>query len=126
MIFASEETLSLIILICCIVPVAVLIVLALVLRIRNSRLSSKNGVESAPSLEEDKEQRANFLDAYGGEDNVLEISLERSKISVKVKEVDKVNGDRLKELGAVNVIIIGNEVRSSYSDRASSVYELIK
>ena len=34
--------------------------------------------------------------------------------------------EKLKELGAVNVLIIGDEVRASFSDRVSYVYNIMK
>ena len=67
-----------------------------------------------------------FLNAYGGSDNVLEVAIERQKITVKVKDIDKVQGEELKNLGASGVLLIGNEVRASFSDRAQYVYDLIK
>ena len=40
--------------------------------------------------------------------------------------IEKVDGDVLRELGASNVLLIGNEVRCSYEDRAEYIYKLIK
>ena len=38
----------------------------------------------------------------------------------------KLMEEKLKELGAQNVLLIGDEVRSSFGDRAEYVYNLLK
>ena len=112
---------TLILLAICVVPIAVLIILAIIFRIKNSvKKNKKENVE-----EVDDEQRKLFLDAFGGEDNYISVANERIKVIVKVKDPDLIQGEKLKELGANGVLIVGNEVRCSFGDRALFVYNTI-
>lgn len=126
MFLLGTEELAIILLLCCVVPIGGLIIAALILRIRNSKIKKSNLDEKINEQGIDQEQRTEFLNAYGGEENVQEVSIERNKVSVKVIDIEKVQGDALKELGASNVLLIGNEVRCSFEDRAEYVYNLIK
>ena len=100
--------------------------MALFLRVRNSKIKKSNLDEKINEQDIDQDQRTQFLNAYGGGENVQEVSIERNKVSVKVIDIEKVDGDVLRELGASNVLLIGNEVRCSYEDRAEYIYKLIK
>ncbi len=112
---------TLILLAICVLPIAVLIILAIVFRIKNSVKKNKK-----ENLEEvDEEQRKLFLNAFGGEDNYISVASERIKVIVKVKDPDLVQGEKLKELGANGVLIVGNEIRCSFGDRALYVYNTI-
>ena len=120
MFLLSTQQWTLILLAICVVPIAVLILLAIILRIKNSVRKSKK-VDAAPN----DEQRLLFLDAFGGEDNYIDSALERIKVIVKVKDPDLIQGEKLQELGAKGVLIVGNEVRCSFGDRAEYVYNTL-
>ena len=120
MFLLSTQQWTLILLAICVIPIAILIILAIVLRI-------KNGVKKGKTEEKevDNEQRLVFLEAFGGEDNFINAALERIKVIVKVKDPDLIQGERLQELGAKGVLIVGNEVRCSFGDRAEYVYKTL-
>ena len=120
MFLLSTQQWTLILLAICVVPIAVLILLAIILRIKNSVKKSKK-VEATPN----DEQRLLFLEAFGGEDNYIDSTLERIKVIVKVKDPDLIQGDKIQELGAKGVLIVGNEVRCSFGDRAEYVYNTL-
>ena len=119
MFLLSTQQWTLILLAICVVPIAVLILLAIIFRIKNS---TKKTVESD---EVDNEQKMVFLAAFGGEENFISASLERIKVIVKVKDPDLIQGEKLQELGAKGVLIVGNEVRCSFGDRAEYVYKTL-
>lgn len=121
-----SSELALLLLAICIVPIAVLIILAIIIRTKKSIAKSKQIASDVEHLEKDLNQRKIFYDAYGGEENVTSFDIERNKISVKVVDVTKVDGEALKNLGANGVLIIGEEVRCSYGDRAQYIYELLQ
>ena len=121
----TNENMALIMLGICIIPIAVLIVLAFVMKFKKVS-KSKLTKEDHTNAEVDPEVRKEFYDAYGGESNVTSVTSELSRIKVKVNNVELVNTEKLKELGAVNVLIIGDEVRASFSDRVSYVYNIMK
>lgn len=120
MFLLSTQQWTLILLAVCVVPIAVLIILAIVLRIKNS--VKKRTVESD---EVDSEQRLVFLEAFGGEDNFINATQERIKVIVKVKDPELIQGEKLQELGAKGVLIVGNEIRCSFGDRAEYVYKTL-
>ena len=120
MFLLSTQQWTLILLAICVVPIAVLILLAIIFRIKNS--TKKKTVESD---EVDNEQKMVFLAAFGGEENFISASLERIKVIVKVKDPDLIQGEKLQELGAKGVLIVGNEVRCSFGDRAEYVYKTL-
>ena len=106
----------------CIIPIAVLLILAIIFRIKNAKKKAKEREKAKP----DEGQAEIFLKAYGGKENIKEVELERSKIKVKVNDVELVDGEKLKELGATGVLLVGDEVRCSFGDNAENIYELIK
>ena len=112
---------TLILLAICVLPIAVLIILAIIFRIKNSVKRSKGHEETLG----DDSQRKEFIDAFGGEDNYIDASIERIKVIVKLRDPELVNGERLQELGAKGVLIVGNEVRCSFGDRAEYVYKTL-
>ena len=120
MFLLSTQQWTLILLAICVVPIAVLILLAIIFRIKNS--TKKKTVEND---EVDNEQKMVFLAAFGGEENFISASLERIKVIVKVKDPDLIQGEKLQELGAKGVLIVGNEVRCSFGDRAEYVYKTL-
>lgn len=121
MLALTTQQWTLILLAICVVPIAILIILAIILRIKNGiKKSSKE-----PSEEIDSEQQAVFLDAFGGKDNFIDAVLERIKVIVKVKDPELIQGEKLQELGAKGVLIVGNEVRCSFGDRAEYVYKTL-
>lgn len=107
----------------CIIPIAILLIIAIVLRIVKAR---KKAQERAKNETVDEGQKDVFFEAYGGSDNVLSVEIERNKIKVKTNDIEKVDGEKLKELGATGVLLVGDEVRASFGDRAEEIYELIK
>lgn len=122
MFLLSNEILAITLLLVCIIPIAILIILALVLRIKNSKLRGKK-------IEEEEVSDAfkdDFHLAFGGKENISKVEIERNKVKVFCNDIEKINTDKLKELGAENVLIIGNEVRCNFADRAEYVYNILK
>ena len=126
MFLISNETVSIILLLCTIIPIGFLIILAFILRLKNSTVAREKSKRIIAGEEVDQEQKLQFEEAYGGKDNIVSLNIERNKLYVKVKSIDEVNGEKLQELGAQHVLLIGDEVRSSFGDRAEYVYNLLK
>lgn len=120
----SNDDWALILLAICIIPIAILIIFAIVRSIIKGVKKHNNSLKNDPTV--DAEQKDAFLLAYGGMDNIDTVSIERQKITVVVKDIEKVQGEELKNLGASGVLLLGNEVRASFSDRAEYVYNLLK
>lgn len=96
-----------------IVPVCLIVVLAIVAFIirltktikLNRKFKKKGNVVDA-----------DLLLAYGGSENVSEVTKEMTRLTVTVKDLEKANPERIKELGAKNVLIVGNQIKSSFDD----------
>ena len=123
----STQQTAIIMLLVCIIPIAALILLAIILRVKNAIKKNKNRTEDvSDESANSNEQLQVFVTALGGEENYLSSTIERNKISFKVKDTSLVDGEKLKELGATGVLIIGDEVRASFGDRSASVWEIVK
>lgn len=107
----------------CIIPIAILIIMAITMTIIKTRQKQKGykGIDTV-----DYSQRPIFLEAYGGEENFVSASLEMSRITVQVNDIDLVNGEALKELGAKNVLLVGQEVKASFGDLAENIYKILE
>lgn len=122
----TQQEWTILLLAICIIPIAVLCIFAIVKTILNSKKKEKSLKEKPESEMVDLDQRKVFYEAYGGEDNVVELSIDMNRISAKVVDVNKVDGERLKELGATGVLIVGDVVKASYSDRSKYVYKIME
>ncbi len=124
MFLANVQVITIVLLLVVLIPIACLICVAFVLRFKNLKKSKNVSVDKKDdtSLEEQKEV---FLLAYGGSENIVSISQERTKIIVTVNDTEKVDGVKLQELGAKGVLIVDKEVRASFGDRTSNVYEVL-
>lgn len=112
-----------------IIPVIIIIVLLIIvgINIAKKQISRKKIFkEELKSGTVDENQRKLFLDAYGGEDNVLAVKQVLSRVTVSVDNVEKVALETLKELGATGVLVVGNEIKCSFGERATIIYNLIK
>ena len=129
MILSFEQNLTIILLLVVLIPIAALICVAFVLKFKKACKNVKqNNFKLNNEQENDNliEQKEVFLLAYGGSENIKEITQERNKIIVTVNDINLVNGEKLKELGANGVLLVGNTVKASFGDRTSGVYGVLK
>lgn len=99
-----------------------LIIAAIVMRIINYRKLKKSIKPSTI----DPEQQKLFFEVYGGKDNIIDVKQEMSRLTVEVKDLNKVNLNQLKDLGAKGVLVMGNAVKASFGERAEYISELLK
>lgn len=125
LILLAKDDIALIILAVCILPIIILIVYAIIVAIRKNLVRSKEREEAIRASEDDS-QRQLFIDLFGGEDNIEDVSLQMSRVSVTVKAMDKVKTEELKEMGATGVLLVGNVVKCSFGDRAPYIYKLLE
>ena len=95
-----------------IVPVCLIVILAIVafiIRLTKTIKLNRKG-KKLPLVSDD------LLLAYGGKENIEKVSKEMTRLTVEVIDLEKVNPEAIKELGAKNVLIMGNQVKSTYED----------
>lgn len=122
----NQETLAIIMLIICIAPIFALIIWAIIRTVGSKTDIQRKHLENISHEDVDLEQQKIFYDAYGGEDNIESIVLTMSRITVKVKNIESANAEKLKELGAKGVLLVGDEVKCSFGDRASYIYKMLQ
>ena len=96
-----------------IVPVCLIVILAIVafiIRLTKTIKLNRKGKKQQPIVSED------LLLAYGGKENIETVSKEMTRLTVEVVDLEKVNPEKIKELGAKNVLIMGNQIKSTYED----------
>ena len=118
----STETLALILLGICVLPIGALIIFTVVKTIINAKKSFSKKENNEVSLE----QRLVFQEAYGGENNIKNVNIEMNRVIVDVEDIELVNGEKLQELGATGVLLVGNTVKCGFGDRAKNIYNIIK
>lgn len=123
MFLLSTEQVTLILLGVCLLPIAAVIIFAL---IKTIKFAKKKQSFIEEESENTIEQKAVFYEAYGGESNVKEIVNEMSRITVTVEDIDLVNTEKLKELGATGILLVGNQVKCGFGDRAKNIYNIMK
>ena len=95
-----------------IVPVCLIVILAIIafiIRLTKTIKLNRKG-KKLPLVSDD------LLLAYGGKENIEKVSKEMTRLTVEVIDLEKVNPEAIKELGAKNVLIMGNQVKSTYED----------
>ncbi|HHZ18658.1 MAG TPA: PTS transporter subunit EIIB [Acholeplasmataceae bacterium] len=125
MIFAiTVDDWTLIILAICVLPIMALIVYALVMTLIKKRQQAEVRAKEIAATEDDT-QKELFLRLYGGADNIESVSRELSRISVRVKDIDKVLVEELKETGAKGILLVNDIVKCNFGDRAAYIFRLL-
>ena len=69
--------------------------------------------------------KSEYLDALGGEDNILEKELKGSRIVVKLTDYSKVDEEKLKEAGVTGFIKMSDKLTLVIKDKAEDAYQVI-
>ena len=103
---------------------AVLFIVAIFFLIRKLIRMHKLGKDTVNEVDENLKD--DFISAYGGIDNIIDVKKEMSRITVTVKDIDIVNGEKLKELGASGILFVSNMVKCSFNELSESIYKLLE
>ena len=122
----DRQTLAVIMVIICTLPILLLALWAIIVALKNRKKKAQAYKDAIAGQPKDEAQRAIFYKASGEEDNVVSINVQMNRLTVKVKDIELVNPEQLKELGANNVLLVGDEVKCSYGDRAEYIYKLME
>ena len=95
---------------CCFIPIFILIMIVFFKMVFKHHKKMRNA---------NKKGKSNYLE-YFGEDNVLSVSKNLSRVTVEVKDVNLVNLNALKENG-IGVMITGNTIKCSSQKFADEI-----
>ena len=82
------------------------------------------GHEVAGEVEMSSVERVHLLalvDALGGRDNIFSFDACPTRLRVEVKSLGLVNNDKLQQLGAIGVVIVGHEVQAIFGKRSDNL-----
>ena len=117
-----KTDLTWIIALCTFVPIFILAVVAVIIRIvKTAKLAKKYNKNSVVN----EELKTILLQAFG-EDNIVDVEAEMSRLTITVKNIDIVNADVLKANGANGVYLLGNKVKCSFGEKAEEICKLLK
>lgn len=123
MILLDKVDVTWIIALCVLVPIFSLLIVATVIAvIKRIKLAKKYKGNNITINDPFKNE---ILDAFGI-DNINNVEVEMSRLTVSVKDIDLVNPEKLKELGASGVLLVGDKVKCSFKDKAKEIYDLIQ
>ena len=71
------------------------------------------------------ESNEDLISAFGS-GSIKEVNMEMSRITVTVNDVEIVNAERIKELGASGVLLVGNMVKCSFKENVEEIYNDLK
>lgn len=119
-----EIDLTWIIALCTLVPIFILLVVAFVIAlVKRIKLASKFKKNKKGPV--DEELKGILLKALG-DNNIEDVEVEMSRLTITVKDIDLVDPQALKNTGANGVLLMGNKVKCSYGDKAEEISKLLK
>lgn len=83
-------------------------------------LDGKEAPNKANGKDEIVQKAPEVLDALGGEENAVSIDACITRLRVEVKDKSKVDKDKLKALGAVGVVEVGNGIQAIFGAKADA------
>lgn len=124
MLFLEELPVFYIILaICVVVPIFVLIIVAFIIAlIKRIKMAKKYN----PNNKQLPNEQATLLLSALGENNIISVNVEMSRLTIEVKDVDLVQPEKIKEAGANGVLLVGNKVKCSFGDKAEEISKLLQ
>ncbi len=87
-----------------------------------AKVKDKKGLVVEEAHAEPSERSLAILEALGGKENILDHSLNGSRISLSLTDYNAVKEDKLNELGVDSVIKMSNKIILVIKDDASKIY----
>lgn len=79
-----------------------------------------------PNSKQLPNEQATLLLSALGENNIISVEVEMSRLTIEVKDVDAVQPEKIKEAGANGVLLVGNKVKCSFGDKAEEISKLLQ
>lgn len=106
-----------------VVPILILAVVASVIAIKKRKKNFK--LSKDIKIDYDAVQ-TNELSNLFGVDNIIDVSVDMSRVTVEVKDIDLVDAIGLQEYGASGILLVGNKVKCSFKDDADNIANILK
>ena len=106
-----------------VVPILILAVVASVIAIKKRKKNFK--LSKDIKIDYDAVQ-TNELSNLFGVDNIIDVSVDMSRVTVEVKDIDLVDAIGLQEYGASGILLVGNKVKCSFKDDADNIADILK
>lgn len=106
-----------------VVPILILAVVASVIAIKKRKKNFK--LSKDIKIDYDAVQ-TNELSNLFGVDNIIDVSVDMSRVTVEVKDIDLVDAVGLQEYGASGILLVGNKVKCSFKDDADNIANILK
>ena len=97
--------------------VAILIAIVIILIVVFSKRKKKTEISKQDVVIDTNE----WLEALGGRENILEKSATGSRLVLKLQEPEKINEEKLKELGVSNILKMSNKITLVFEDQAEAI-----
>ena len=96
---------------CLVIPVVLLLLIVFVKQLikRIKKLSNSNN-----------NSNVQYLDFFGGNENIISVTKNLTRVTVEVVDLEKVNLEKLRELG-IGVFITGNVIKCSSAEFAEQI-----
>lgn len=108
---------------CIAIPVLALLIVATVIAfVKRIKLARKYPNKK---VNFDNNINVEYIEAFGN-NNIKDVFMEMSRITVTVKDVDLVNAEMLKELGASGVLLVGDQIKCSFKENVENIYNTLK
>ena len=97
--------------------VVILIAIAIVLIVVLSRRKKQPKINKQDVVIDTNE----WLIALGGKENILEKEAKGSRLVLKLNDPEKINEEKLKELGVSNIMKMSNKITLVFEDQAEAI-----
>lgn len=106
-----------------VVPILILAVVASIIAIKKRKKNFK--LSKDIKIDYDAVQTNELRDLFGV-DNIIDVSVDMSRVTVEVKDIDLVDAKGLQEYGASGILLVGNKVKCSFKDDADNIANILK
>ncbi len=69
---------------------------------------------------------SNILDAMGGKENIADLDACITRLRVGVNNIDEVDKEQLKKLGAAGVLVVGSNIQAIFGPRSETIKDQIR
>jgi phosphotransferase system IIB component len=107
------------------VPIFVLLIVATIIGV-TKRIKMASKYKKGKNTFVNEELQKNLLEAFGNKENITEVGVEMSRVSVTVKDIELVKPEVIKENGSTGVLLVGNQVKCSFGEKAEEISKLLK